>query len=80
MTAAVEPFSTLAVPEALAEGAFRMYAEVLQGQGSRRDALSLLAADALLTHAMEAQAELNPDQLSAFAGRWSGRGRLGDLA
>jgi hypothetical protein len=37
---------------------------------SRASALDLLAADALLTHACEAAAEVGCDVLHAFAARW----------
>ncbi len=69
-----------AAPEALAAGAMSLFERVLRGSGGREDALSLLAADALLTHALEAQAELDPHGLAAFAVRWGGGGRLGELA
>jgi len=67
------------VPDALAEGALRLYQQVLGGSGGRDDALPLLAADALLTHALQAQAELDPEGVAAFAARWGGAVRLGDL-
>jgi hypothetical protein len=66
-------------PEGLAAGAMSLFERVLRGSGGREDALSLLAADALLTHALEAQAELDPEGLPAFAARWGGGGRLGAL-
>ena len=68
------------VPESLASGAMTLFERVLGGSGGRQDALPLLAADALLTHALEAQAELDPDGLRAFVERWGAAGRLGDLA
>ena len=68
------------VAEALARGAETLYARVLRGKGGREDALPLLAADALLTHALEAKAEADPDGLAEFAVRWGGAGRLGALA
>lgn len=68
------------VPEALAEGALRLYQQVVRSTGGREDALPLLAADALLTHAFEAQAELDPAGLPALAERWSARGRLAEVA
>jgi hypothetical protein len=68
------------VPEALAAGAMSLYEQVLRGTGGREDALPLLAADALLTHALEAKAEADPDGLAEFAVRWGGAGRLGALA
>ena len=51
------------VPRALAAGALRLYGEVARGSGGREDALPLLAADALFTHAFQAQAELDPGRL-----------------
>jgi hypothetical protein len=68
------------LPEALAAGALRLYAGVLHGTGGREDALPLLAADALMTHALEAQAEADPDALEDFAARWGAAGELGRLA
>lgn len=66
------------VAEALAEGGLRLYAELLRGgAGARReDALPLLAADALFTHALEAQAEADPDAVSALAERIGAAGAL----
>jgi hypothetical protein len=63
--------------DALAEGAITLYGEVLTGNGGRDDALPLLAADALLTHAFQACAEREPEALAAFADTWGGGGRLG---
>jgi hypothetical protein len=71
MSAAVAPFEDLPAAEALAKGASALYAQVLMGDGGRRDALPLLAADALLTHAFEAQAMTDPEQLSALAVTWT---------
>lgn len=68
------------VPDALAEGALRLYAGVVESPGAREDALPLLAADALLTHAFQALAETDPGGAAAFAARWGGAGRLGELA
>jgi hypothetical protein len=68
-----------AVSEALAFGALALYGRVLAGSGGREDALPLLAADALLTHAIEAQAETDPAGLPAFVERWGAAGRLGAL-
>ena len=67
------------VPEALAEGAMSLLAQVRNGSGGREDALPLLAADALFTHALEAQAELDPDGLPAFAERIGAAGAIGAL-
>lgn len=66
--------------DALAEGAVTLYQQVLAGNGGRDDALPLLAADALLTHAFQACAERDPDALAAFAETWGGGGRLGAVA
>ena len=67
------------VAEALAGAAMTLYGQVLVSGGGRADALPLLAADALLTHAMEAQAEADPAGLAAFVERWGAAGRLGEL-
>lgn len=67
------------VPDALASAAVRLYARVRDGSGGREDALPLLAADALLTHALQAQAETDPSGVAGFAARWGGAGRLGSL-
>ena len=68
------------VTEALAEGALRLYEAVVRGSGGREDALPLLAADALLTHAFQAQGESDPAGVAALAERWGGAGRLGEMA
>lgn len=65
--------------EALAQAAASLYARVVEGTGGRDEALPLLAADALLTHAFEACAESDPGGLEAFAARWGGAGRLGEV-
>ena len=39
----------------------------LRGDGSREDALTLLAADALMTYACEAAAEIDPASLRGMA-------------
>lgn len=74
------PAGDAAVPDALAAGALALYEATVRGAGGREDALPLLAADALLTHAFEAQAELDPAGIGAFADRWGAAGRLGALA
>lgn len=51
-----------------------------RGSGERRDALPLLAADALLTHALEAQAQADVAAVAGFARRWGMAGELGRLA
>ena len=58
------------VPEALARAAMDLYARVSNGAGDRGDALPLLAADALLTHAFEALAESGLASLEESASRW----------
>lgn len=80
MLAALPPSGYGPVPEALAAGALRLYRDLRQGTGGREDALPLLAADALLTHAVQAQAELDPDAVGAFTRRWGAAGALGELA
>lgn len=64
------------VPDALAAGALSLYAG-LPGTGGREDALPLLAADALFTHALEAQAEADPDGVADLAARMGAAGALG---
>lgn len=64
------------VPDALAAAALRLYHRVVEGRGGREDALPLLAGDALLTHAFQAQAERDPEGLAAMAARWGAGGRL----
>jgi hypothetical protein len=73
------PADAPGVPDALATAALSLYAQVAGGGGGRQDALPLLAADALLTHAFQAQAETDPDGVSDLATRWGAEGRLGDL-
>ena len=79
MTAAL-PARAASVPDALAEAATALYAEVARGSGGRADALPLLAADALFTHAFQAQAQLDPNGLSALAARYGAAGRLREVA
>ncbi|MDB4949206.1 MAG: hypothetical protein JWM27_1855 [Gemmatimonadetes bacterium] len=68
------------VPDALAAAALMLYERVLAGSGKREDALPLLAADALMTHALEAQAEIDADGLAGFDERWGAAGKLGEMA
>lgn len=68
------------VADTLAAGALALYRRVAAGNGGREDALPLLAADALLTHAFQAQAEGEPAGLAAAAERWGGGGLLGEVA
>jgi hypothetical protein len=79
MTAALPP-AAASVPEALAEGAMALYAATVRGSGGREDALPLLAADALFTHAFQAQAELDPARLPGLAARYGAAGRLREVA
>jgi len=65
------------IAESLAAAAMSLYREVAAGSGGREDALPLLAADALFTHAFQAQAEQNPTELDFFADRWSGMNAVG---
>jgi hypothetical protein len=71
----------LPVADALAEGALSLYARLLTGGAGalREDALPLLAADALFTHALEAQAQADPDGVSALAERMGAAGALAGL-
>ena len=68
------------VPDRMAEAALALYRDAATGSGLRDEALGLLAADALLTHAFEAQTEDDPGALTAFAQRWGAEGRLAELA
>lgn len=78
--AAALPAGAAPVPDALAGGAAVLLERVARGSGGREDALPLLAADALLTHAFQAQSEADPAGVAALAARWGGAGRLGELA
>lgn len=79
MLAALPAEGDLPVPDALAAGALSLYAQ-LPRTGGRDDALPLLAADALFTHALEAQAEADPDGVAALAERMGAAGGLAGLA
>jgi hypothetical protein len=79
MLAALPADAALSVPDALAAGALALYAK-LPRTGGRDDALPLLAADALFTHALEAQAEADPDGVAGFAARMGAAGALGRMA
>ena len=67
------------VAEILVGGAMALYAAVVDGTGGREDALALLAADALFTHAFQAQAEFDPQGLSAYVRLWTEGARLSAL-
>jgi hypothetical protein len=54
-------------PEALARSGRRALDRVLAGTGDRSVALDLLAADALVTLALLAQAQSSPERLGDFA-------------
>ena len=81
MLAALPADADLPVPEALAEGALALYTRLLADGGGvdRRDALPLLAADALFTHALQVQAEIDPDGVPALAERIGAAGALAAL-
>ncbi len=79
MLAALPADGDLPVPDALAAGALSLYA-VLPATGGREDALPLLAADALFTHALEAQAETDPDGVAELAARMGAAGALGRMS
>jgi hypothetical protein len=59
--------SDSATPEALAESGRRALDRVLARAGDRSVALDLLAADALVTLALLAQAQSSPERLGEFA-------------
>lgn len=66
------------IPAVLGTAALDRLRVVLQGPGDRAAALDLLAADALLTYAFEAAAEIGPEALEATA-RAFGPDRLATL-
>jgi hypothetical protein len=74
------PGADAALPDTLAAAAVALYRSLRGGATQRDDALPLLAADALMTHALEAQAQSDPAGLAAFAERWGAAGKLGELA
>jgi hypothetical protein len=55
------------LPQVLASAGQTALDQVLSHSGDRSAALDLLAADALITLALLAQAETNPDRLDEFA-------------
>jgi hypothetical protein len=57
----------VSLPDRLASAAQAALAHVLTHPGDRSVALDLLAADALITLALLAQAETAPEELEAFA-------------
>jgi hypothetical protein len=59
--------SEAAISQTLASAARSALRKVLAHPGDRAIALDLLAADALITLALLAQAEIEPDQLEQFA-------------
>lgn len=59
--------STGSIPHALAEAGWDALRQVLSHAGDRSAALDLLAADALVTLALLAQAEAAPEHLDEFA-------------
>jgi hypothetical protein len=59
--------SEAALPEVLASAARTALGRVLAHSGDRSVALDLLAADALITLALLAQSQLEPERLSHFA-------------
>jgi hypothetical protein len=58
-----------ALPDTLAEAGRRALDQVLGRAGDRSVALDLLAADALVTLALLAQAQTSTERLGAFAAR-----------
>lgn len=79
MLAATSPHDGLPTASGLAEAAIDLYRAVAAGEGRRDDALALLAADALFTHAFQVQAEAAPDRFTEFADEWSGHRRLAEV-
>ena len=79
MVEAVRAAGGESIPDHLTEAAFTLFQRVVDGSGSRDDALPLLAADALLTHAFEAQADLDPQGLEVFTNRLVSADRLATL-
>lgn len=72
-----DPADTVdAVVNAFGEAALKGLDRVRVGRQSRRDALQLLAADACLTYAFEAAADLGGEP-AAVARRFGARGELG---
>jgi hypothetical protein len=55
------------IPQALAQASQMALDQVLSHSGDRSAALDLLAADALITLALLAQAETHPERLEQFA-------------
>lgn len=80
MTEALPASSSASVADDLAAASLVLLQRVAARDGCRDDALPLLAADALLTHALEAQAEADVDGLAGFVARWGAAGRLGAMA
>jgi hypothetical protein len=80
MLSAVRSQQGKSVADTLAAAAIELYRSVAAGTGSREDALPLLAADALYTHAFEAAVEDDPAKLGDFAARWGGRGKLREMS
>jgi hypothetical protein len=74
------PAEAPSVPDALAAGALELLGSLRGDDAARDDALPLLAADALLTAAFEAQAESDPEGIGALSVRWGVAGRLGAVA
>lgn len=62
---------SLPLHERLALAACDCLMRALRDHASRDSALELLAADALLTHACEAAAEVGSDTLTTFTAAWS---------
>lgn len=62
-----------ALPDHLAQEGATLLSRVMESPGTGRErALDLLAADAFVTYAFEAQAEIDVRELTALAGRIDG--------
>ncbi|HEX9108505.1 MAG TPA: hypothetical protein VF832_14775 [Longimicrobiales bacterium] len=70
MAEALESAVSETVPGALAEGALSCLKAASEHPKERASALDLLAADALLTYALEAAAELGAETLKRMAGSY----------
>jgi hypothetical protein len=77
MIEALPADASLPVPEAMAHAAVALLGTL--GGLRRAEALPLMAADALLTHAFHAQAEADPEGLAALAERFGAAGALGAI-
>jgi hypothetical protein len=78
MAAALEAVTSETVPGALAEAALSCLQATMAAPGERASALDLLAADALLTYALEAATEMGAQALRDVVDAY-GPSRLGEV-